>query len=162
MGLLAIGFFTFFFSDEKSILGQTVTSFLGLSPLALTVYFGSLQNCMSKAGKYSLFDATKEIAFLQEDKQTRLKGKAAIDGIGSSLGKSGSSLVSQVVIVSLGNIMLAAPFFAALVALIFPAWISAALFIGKRFRSADREQSFREHSTDASKQSALVSEANGS
>jgi len=61
----SIGFFGCFFLHHFS--DVTLTLF-GSTPLALVVFFGSLQNCLSRTAKYTLFDATKEMAFVPLDK----------------------------------------------------------------------------------------------
>src|SRR5260221_14387684 len=68
---------------------------VGMSPLAIAVFFGSIQNCMSKACKSSLFDSTKEMAYIPLSHESKLKGKTAIDGVGARFGKSGGSLIHQ-------------------------------------------------------------------
>jgi AAA family ATP:ADP antiporter len=132
MSTLAIGFFVFLFSGDG--MGAIAASLFGASPLALTVYFGSLQNCLSKAGKYSVFDATKELAFLPLDAESRLKGKAAIDGLGSGLGKSGASLTYQGFIILLGSVALSTPYIAALLFVVFVIWISSVIRVGGAFK----------------------------
>ena len=75
-----IAFFFFYFFKDSSF--AVVATWLGTTPLALCAFFGSLQNCLARASKYTLFDATKELAFVPLSKECKLKGKAAIDGIG--------------------------------------------------------------------------------
>ncbi len=100
----------------------------------MTVYFGSAQNCLSKAGKYSVFDASKELAFLAVDAESRLRGKAAIDGLGSGVGKSGASLTYQALIIGLGSISLSTPFIAVILVAVFVAWVYSVLFVSKEFK----------------------------
>ena len=83
-----------------------------MAPLALVVFFGGAQNCLSKAAKYSVFDATKEMAFIPLDHDVKLKGKAAIDGVGSRLGKSGGSLIHQGLLMMFGSLSLSSPYVA--------------------------------------------------
>ncbi len=64
---------------------------LGTTPLMLAVIVGTIQNIMSKSAKYSLFDPTKEMAYIPLDQEQKSKGKAAIDVVGARLGKSGGS-----------------------------------------------------------------------
>jgi AAA family ATP:ADP antiporter len=132
MTLTAVGFFTFMFCSDS--LAAFSAAIFGLAPFAMAVYCGSLQNCLSKACKYSVFDASKEVAFLPLNSESKLKGKAAIDGLGSSLGKSGSSLVYQVFIILMGSVALSAPFVACVLFLILIAWISSAFYLGKQFK----------------------------
>lgn len=65
---------------------------MSISPLWLAVYFGFWQNALSKASKYSLFDPTKEMAYIPLDEEVKIKGKAAVDVVGSRFGKTGGSL----------------------------------------------------------------------
>ena len=76
---------------------------LGLSGLAAIVFTGGLQNCLSRASKYTVFDATKN-GFIPMDQDTRIKTKAAIDGVGSRLGKSGSSILYQAILLGFSTL----------------------------------------------------------
>lgn len=137
MTIMAIGFFSFLFFGET--LSPLAMGLLGLSPLACTVYFGSIQNCLSKAGKYSLFDASKELAFLPLDAEARLKGKAAIDGLGAGIGKSGASLTYQGFIILMGSVALSTPYMAVILLVVLSIWITSVLFISKQFKSREQE-----------------------
>lgn len=132
MTVTAIGFFTFIFCADA--LAAFSAAIFGLAPFAMAVYCGSLQNCLSKACKYSVFDASKEMAFLPLDSESKLKGKAAIDGLGSSLGKSGSSLIYQGCIILMGSVSLSAPFVAALLFSVLIAWVVSTFYLGKQFK----------------------------
>ncbi len=132
MTILAVGFFLFyFFSDQLSSLSMML---FGLSPLAMTAYFGSWQNLISKAGKYSLFDATKELAFLPLSYQERYQGKAAIDGLGSGVGKSGASMLYQGLLIVFGTVSATSPIIAVLVMTVLVVWTGGVYFLGKRFK----------------------------
>lgn len=133
MTVMAIGFFVFLFTG--SLLETFALSMFGLSPLALTVYFGSTQNCLSKAGKYSVFDASKELAFLPLDAETRLKGKAAIDGLGSGIGKSGASLSYQGILIMAGSVAHSTPYIAIILFVVLGAWLFSVSHLGKRFKA---------------------------
>jgi AAA family ATP:ADP antiporter len=126
-----LGFFTFLlFKDSAAGL---LAFFVGSTPLALGVFFGSLQNCLARASKYTLFDATKELSFIPLSKESKLKGKAAIDGFGSRLGKSGASVIHQSLIMIFGSISLSAPLVAVIFALIVGGWIAAVRSLGRQF-----------------------------
>ena len=94
-----------------------------------------MQNCVSKAGKYSFFDATKDLAFLPLSPESKLKGKAAIDGLGSGIGKSGSSLTYQGFIILLGSVTLSTPYIAGLLFVVLLAWIYSVVSLGKQFKA---------------------------
>ena len=131
MTLMGIGFFTFLFTGSHL---AGFASLFGATPLMLTVYFGSMQNCLSKAGKYSVFDATKEMAFLPLDAETRIQGKAAIDGLGSGMGKSGASLIYQFFLITAGSVAYSMPYIAVLLAVVFVLWIASVLYVGRGFK----------------------------
>lgn len=76
---------------------------LGLTPLMLIVLFGAFQNVSSKVMKYSFFDPTKEMSYIPLDQESKVKGKAAIDIVGSRLGKSGSAWIQIFLIEFIGN-----------------------------------------------------------
>jgi AAA family ATP:ADP antiporter len=130
-------FFFFFFGRDALTAALAV---VGTSPLALVVLFGSMQNCLSRASKFTLFDSTKEMAFIPLSSEDKLKGKAAIDGVGSRLGKSGGSLVHQILLVIFTTISASAHFVAAILFLAIFFWIGAVLALGKQFKSIETPQ----------------------
>lgn len=105
----------------------------GATPLVLTVTLGSIQNCLSRASKYTLFDATKEIAFIPLSNESKLKGKAAIDGIGSRLGKSGGSIIHQGLILIFSTVATTTPYVAVIFLGVVLLWGLAVVSLGKRF-----------------------------
>ncbi|MCH9633940.1 MAG: ADP,ATP carrier protein 1 [Chlamydiae bacterium] len=114
----------------------------GFTPLAIAIFFGAAQYILSKAAKYSVFDATKEMAFIPLDPDLRLKGKAAIDGVGSRLGKSGSSLLFQSLLFGVGSISACVPFVSVVFLVVGVFWISSVRNLGKLFdqKSVDETQ----------------------
>ncbi len=112
---------------------------LGFTPLALGVLFGTVQNVFSRACKYTLFDATKEISFIPLSSESKLKGKAAIDGVGSRLGKTGGSLVHGGLLMVFGSISLSTPFVGAFLLLVVLGWIIAAKSLGRQFNRLTKQ-----------------------
>ena len=63
--------------------------------LSVAVIFGTVQSLLSKTSKYALFEPTTQMAYIPLDEESKVKGKAAIDVLGSRIGKSGGSLIQQ-------------------------------------------------------------------
>lgn len=140
MFFTCLGFFgILFYQDHPSLF---FLSFFGTTPLAIAVFFGSMQNALSKACKYSVFDATKEMAYIPLDHESKLKGKAAIDGVGSRLGKSGGSLIHQGLLMIFATVTASAPYVAAILVGVIFLWMIAIRSLGTQFDSlvARREQ----------------------
>jgi AAA family ATP:ADP antiporter len=127
----SIGFFGFFFL--KPHLANGMLPIIVGSPIAIVVFFGSAQNILSRAAKYTVFDATKEMAFVPLSPECKLKGKAMIDGLGSRLGKSGGSVIHQTLLLTFATISASAPYVAAFLLSAMVVWIVATRVLGKQF-----------------------------
>lgn len=73
---------------------------LSMTPIWIAVAVGMVQNILSKATKYSLFDSTKEMSYIPLSDDLKVKGKAAVDVIGGRLGKSVGSIIQQVLLMT--------------------------------------------------------------
>ncbi len=113
---------------------------MGISPVLLAVLFGQAQNIMSKSTKYSLFDPTKEMAYVPLDQESKVKGKAAIDVVGARLGKSGGALINQGLIIAMGSLAAITPYVAGILFLIIFAWIYSAKSLGKLYNKLTAEK----------------------
>jgi AAA family ATP:ADP antiporter len=134
----SIGFFGFFFA-KGSMEVIVMEIFGGITPLAFVVFFGTAQNVLSRAAKYTVFDATKEMAFVPLSTEQQLKAKPAIDGVCSRLGKSGGSVIHQGLLLSVATITASAPYVAAILFLVIGAWMAAARALGKEFMAVTQE-----------------------
>jgi ATP:ADP antiporter, AAA family len=132
MLLTSAGFFAFYLGQDS--LGPMVIA-LGTTPLAIAVFFGASQNCLSKAMKYSVFDTTKEMAFIPLSHECKLKGKAAIDGVGSRMGKSGGSFIHTGFLMIFGSLTGSAPYVAMIILGVITCWIAATRSLGKQFNA---------------------------
>jgi AAA family ATP:ADP antiporter len=126
-----------------------VVVLFGTTPAALAVLLGSVQNCFSKAAKYSLFDATKEMSFIPLDPEYKLKGKAAIDGIGSKLGKSGASCIHQGLLFIFATLTASAPYVALILIGVMVAWLYAVRSLGKQFNAYTQSETKGESPSNA-------------
>lgn len=79
---------------------QVISFFNGailMTPLALAVSIGAIQNILAKGTKYSIWDTSREMLYIPLDNELRTKGKAAVDIISSKVGKSSSGLVQSII-----------------------------------------------------------------
>lgn len=133
MLITSAGFFAFMLFRNE--LADPVYLLTGTTPLVIAVFFGASQVCMSKACKFSVFDSTKEMAFIPLGHECKLKGKAAIDGVGSRLGKSGGSLIHQGLLMIFATVSASAPYVAVILTTVIVGWMFAARSLGKQFSS---------------------------
>jgi AAA family ATP:ADP antiporter len=73
------------------------------------------------------------MSFIPLSKESKLKGKAAIDGVGSRLGKSGGSLVHQFLLLCFGTVSLSTPIVAIILFAVVIVWILAVKALGVQF-----------------------------
>jgi AAA family ATP:ADP antiporter len=63
----------------------------GSSALSACITIGTYQIACAKGVKYSLFDSTKNMAYLPLDPETKLKSQAAVEVVGTRMGKAGGA-----------------------------------------------------------------------
>ncbi len=112
---------------------------LPYTALWIAVIAGAAQNILSKSTKYSLFDPTKEMAYIPLDAESKVKGKAAIDVVGGRLGKSGGSVVFMVILPLFGAIADNLPILLACVAIVIGVWITSVFSLSKQYAEKLRE-----------------------
>lgn len=99
IGITSLTFLILFLNPDWL---KPLSNLFGVSPLLMIVLFGAFQNISTKVMKYAFFDSTKEMAYIPLDMESKVKGKAAIDVVGSRLGKSGASWI-QIVLIQIGG-----------------------------------------------------------
>ena len=68
-----------------------------MTPLALAVSIGAVQNVLAKGTKYSIWDTSREMLYIPLNNELKTKGKAAVDVISSKAGKSSSGLIQSII-----------------------------------------------------------------
>lgn len=105
------------------------------------IYFvvglGLFVNAFGKAVKYSLFDPTKEMAYIPLDPELKVKGKAAVDVIGGRGGKSAGSYIQMglLTIFSGSALYQLVPIIAPIAISIVFLWILSIFGLNKKFRA---------------------------
>lgn len=111
--------------------------------IVFAVGLGLFVNAFGKAVKYSLFDPTKEMAYIPLDQELKVKGKAAVDVIGGRGGKSAGSYIQMgLLTVFSGNALYQlVPIIAPIAVGIVFLWIMSVFGLNKRFRALTDKQS---------------------
>lgn len=133
MLMTGVGFFLLVLFPNSGL--TWIAAAMGSTPLALSVSLGGFQNCLGRASKYTIFDATKEIAFIPLNQESKQKGKAAIDGVGSRIGKSGGSFIHQSLLLVFSTVAACTPYVAVLFFVVVLVWIFSVVSLGKQFDS---------------------------
>lgn len=135
MLITGIAFFAFIFFDNT--LGRHITGLFASGPLAVAVMIGMIQNVLSKATKYSLFDATKNMAYIPLDKDLRTKGQAAVEVIGGRFGKGGGAVIQSTFFMLLPTFTFAeaTPYFAGVFFVIVVLWLYAIKALNKEYQA---------------------------
>lgn len=129
----ALFFMFYLFGDFMS----PVTAIIGISSLSMAFYVGLAQNVLSKGTKYSLFDPTKEMAYIPLDPELKSKGKAAVDVIGGRLGKAGGGYISLALfsVTAAADVLTIAPYIALLSGVVIVLWIISVGGLSKMYHA---------------------------
>ena len=99
--VMAIAGCVFFLADDMAAYyGDDMSH----SAAKVAAYAGGLAVVLSKAAKYSFFDATKEMAFIPLGAREKAIGKASIDVVAYRLAKSGGSFVLEFAVFAFGTL----------------------------------------------------------
>jgi len=126
-------FFFIFFGDQVF---STMDIFM-ITPLFMTVIIGTTQQILSKCAKYSMFDPTKEMAYIPLDPDLKTRGKAAVDVVGHTFSKASSGYVvsALLILTQASDLMFIAPYLAGLITVMIIIWVLAAKSLFKRYKT---------------------------
>lgn len=152
----------FFFMSLAANQGISVA---GMDPTGMAfagVAAGALTQVAARAAKFSLFDSSKEMVWIEMSKEEKSKGKAAVDLLGSQIGKSGGAWITQVLMILLGSISTALPVISATFVFVCTTWLKSVLSLGKLLKDYDDQQKASQSvlsSIDEDENGALEAEA---
>ena len=112
------------------------------NPIYFAVLIGAIQNILSKATKYSLFDSTKEMAYIPLSLELRTKGKAAVEVIGLKFGKSLGAFIqsSMFILMPMATFDSLAQYLLGIFVLIMALWIWNVRILGKEYANLRGEE----------------------
>ena len=137
MFVTGMGFFGIANFDITGILGIAVSD-----PMVLAVIIGAIQNVLTKSSKYTVFDSTKEMAYVPLDDELKTKGKAAVDVIGLKIGKSFGAFLQSFIFIIMPSATLSSIsiYLMGIFAVVCVIWIWAVRELSKEYAAQTRVQ----------------------
>ena len=134
-------FFCFILSTDLSFIKEFIHSMLisiKSNPITAATFLGAGIVLMSKSIKYSLFDPTKEMAYIPLDDELKTKGKAAVDVIGGRAGKAGGAFIqsSLLTIAATRDVIIIAPITFVLFIIVCLCWVFSVKVLSKSVKQA--------------------------
>jgi AAA family ATP:ADP antiporter len=127
--ITSIAFFAGIAFENSSMIEIFTT--LMANPANLVLLIGSMQICLGRGCKYTVFDQTKEIAFIPLSREEQRKGKIIVDGLASRFGKSGGSIIYVMLLLIFGEMTNIIPYIAVIIFIALAAWLYATYKMGQ-------------------------------
>lgn len=126
-------FFSCVIASEDSM--RPILNFFNTNTVGLAVVLGGVNFALVNGIKYSLFDTTKEMAYIPLPDQLKTQGKAAADGVGGRLGKSLGGMIQQVFLITIvgATQMDLAPYVATILVIVCILWFFSVTKLRQKF-----------------------------
>lgn len=137
MGITGCGFFFLSLAANQGV------SVAGMDPAAMAfagVAAGAVTQVFARSSKFSLFDPAKEMVYIEMSKEEKSKGKAAVDLLGSQIGKSGGAWITQALLLLLGSITAAMPVISAAFLAVVISWLAAVRSLGVQLKEYEEDK----------------------
>lgn len=133
--VLVTGTAFFAFANFETEIGFMMSGYIMSDPLTIAVIIGAAQNVLSKSSKYTVFDSTKEMAYIPLPDELKTKGKAAADVLGVKLGKSAGALLqaSLFIIMPHATYQSISPYLMMVFLVVALIWMWAVISLGKEY-----------------------------
>lgn len=120
---------------------------MGFSVLFLAVLVGFVQNALSKGTKYTLFDSTKQMAYIPLDPELKVKGQAAVEILAGRGGKSGGAFIQSTLLMIVGGgakLSSLVDILGTIVMIVVIFWIISVIGLSKKFEALTTEKPTKE------------------
>ena len=138
--MLASGGVFFLLSLLSGSMAASGNMMFGLEPTTMAfmgVAAGAITQVFARSSKFSLFDPAKEMVYIEMSKEEKSKGKAAVDLIGSQIGKSGGAWVTQALLLVTGSMTASLPIIAGVFSVVIFSWLNAVRNLGSMIRKEE-------------------------
>ena len=143
IAMLTSGGVFFLFSLMAGSMAGTGNVIFGLDPTTMAflgVAAGAVTQVFARSSKFSLFDPAKEMVYIEMSKDEKSKGKAAVDLIGSQIGKSGGAWVTQALLLVTGSMTASLPIIASVFTVVIFSWLNAVRNLGETIKKEEESK----------------------
>ena len=130
--LTSLIFFPLVYLQQNKFAESIILDMFQCSLAWIAVLVGGVQNALARGTKYSIYDSTKEMAFIPLSLDEKRKGKAVIDGIASRIGKSSGSVVFIILLPFCSNLQSTIPYVAMISMSVTILWVFAIYGLDKQ------------------------------
>lgn len=134
-------------------------SVAGMNPVAMAfagVAAGGITQVFARSSKFSLFDPAKEMVYIEMSQEEKSKGKAAVDLLGSQIGKSGGAWITQLLLLFTGSLTASLPIVTVAFTGVIAAWLTAVGTLNKKLQEYEEEKKAAEAAANTAAGSATA------